>query len=166
MVAELVAGRLHMQSRPAMPHGNAVTVLAMQIGGPFRLGQGGPGGWWILVEPELHFSQDVMVPDLAGWRRTTLPAMPDVVGMTVVPDWICEVLSPSTRKFDLTEKRGRYAAMGVGHFWTIDLAERILEVSMLRDGAWMLLDTLSDDDDVRCAPFDAVSFPLSALWTD
>ena len=166
MVAELIHGALHLHPRPASPHALASSSLGIRIGGPFGQGLGGPGGWWIIDEPELHLENDVLVPDLAGWRRERLPAYPDVSFFRLPPDWVCEVLSPGTRRFDLTDKREIYGAHGVRHLWLIDPTPRTLEGFELRAGAWVLIAALSEVDEVRVAPFNAVSFPLSALWPD
>ena len=166
MVAELIRGALYVQARPASPHALAGSALGIEIGGPFGRGRGGPGGWWIIFEPELHLGADVLVPDLAGWRRERMPVYPDVAYFELAPDWVCEVLSPGTRQIDLTEKRDIYGAAGVGHLWLVDPKARTLEAFALRDGRWVLLGALADDAEVRLPPFDAVGFPLAALWPD
>lgn len=166
MVAELIDGALHLQSRPASRHALAGSALGSEIGGPFHRGRGGPGGWWIIDEPELHFGDDVLVPDLAGWRRERMPEYPDVAWFSLAPDWVCEVLSPSTRRIDLTAKRRLYGEAGIGHLWFVDPIARTLEAFVLTGGAWVLGAALKDDEAVAVAPFDAVSFPLSALWPD
>ena len=166
MVAELVGNTLHLSPRPAVRHAHASKSLAFELVGPFDRGRGGPGGWIILPEPELHLAEDVLVPDLAGWRRERLPTIPDVPWLDLAPDWACEVPSPGTRRLDLTDKRDIYGTAGVGHLWFIDPKARTLEAFALRDGAWTLLAALKDDAEVRVAPFDAVAFPLSALWSD
>jgi hypothetical protein len=166
MVAELVRGALHLHPRPRPRHAVAASLLGVEIGGPFGLGRGGPGGWWILDEPELHLGPDVLVPDVAGWRRERMPAMPDTAWFDLVPDWACEVLSPSTRQLDLTDKRDIYGANGVRHLWLIDPVDRTLEAFALADGAWVLIAALKADAEVRVAPFEAVTFPLAALWAD
>jgi Uma2 family endonuclease len=165
MVAELIRGALHLQPRPSSPHARAASVLAIRVGDPFDQGRGGPGGWWIVFEPELHFGDDVLVPDLAGWRRERMPEYPSVPWFEFAPDWVCEVLSPGTRRLDITDKREIYAATGTGHLWFIDPIARTLEAFALREGAWTLIGALKDDDEVRLPPFEAVPFPLSALWT-
>ena len=166
MVAELVGGVLHLQPRPALPHALAGSSLGVELGGPFHRGRGGPGGWWIIDEPELHLGADVLVPDIAGWRRERMPALPDAPWTELAPDWLCEVLSPGTRRFDLTDKRRLYAAAGVTHLWLVDPIARTLEAFALQDGRWVLLAALKDDEPVRLAPFEAISFPLAALWPD
>ena len=126
-VAEIVDGTLYTHPRPAMPHALATSVLGHDLGNPFQFGRGGPGGWWIIDEPELHLGEDILVPDLAGWRRERMPDYPDTAYVTLAPDWVCEVLSSSTRKVDLHEKRPVYAREGVGHLWLVDPIDRTLE---------------------------------------
>ena len=166
MVAEIVRGALHLQPRPAPRHAHATSILTGAFVGPFGQGRGGPGGWWILVEPELHLGPDVLVPDIAGWRRERMPALPTAAWFEIVPDWVCEVLSPGTRRLDLTDKRDIYGASGVRHLWLIDPLARTLEAFELRAGAWTLAAALRDDEEVRLPPFDAVAFALSDLWAD
>ena len=164
MVAEIVEGALHMQPRPASRHALAGSSLGIEIGGPFQNGRGGPGGWWIVDEPELHFGEDVVVPDLAGWRRERMPDYPDVPYFTQAPDWVCEVLSPSTRTFDLEKKRPVYAREGVGHLWFVDPGARTLEAFALEDGSWRPAGGAREDEPVSFPPFEAVTFPLDVLW--
>ncbi|MYH57981.1 MAG: Uma2 family endonuclease, partial [Boseongicola sp. SB0675_bin_26] len=133
---------------------------------PFGRGRGGPGGWWIVDEPELHLGDDIVVPDLTGWRRETMPEYPDAAYFDIAPDWACEVLSPSTRRIDQNEKRTIYAREGVSHLWFVDPVAKTLEAFELRDGHWVLLVTLADDAPVSLPPFEAVSFPLDALWPE
>ncbi|MCY3879217.1 MAG: Uma2 family endonuclease [Rhodobacteraceae bacterium] len=166
MVAEVLAGTLHTQPRPASRHALASSFLGMEIGNPFGRGRGGPGGWWIIDEPELHLGMDILVPDLAGWRRDRMPVYPDAAYFEIVPDWICEVLSPSTRRIDQNEKRTIYAREGVPHLWFVDPDTRTLEVFRLLEGQWLLLATLTGGAAVSQPPFDAISFPLDALWPD
>ncbi|HET7409173.1 MAG TPA: Uma2 family endonuclease [Paracoccaceae bacterium] len=166
MVAELVRGALHLHPRPAPRHAMASSRLGIALGGPFDLGNDGPGGWVILDEPELHILHDVLVPDLGSWRRERMPALPETAWFETVPDWVCEILSPGTRRLDLTEKRDIYAAAGVRHLWLVDPDARTLEAFELRDGGWFLIAALKDDEEVRVPPFDAVAFGLAALWPD
>jgi Uma2 family endonuclease len=154
--------RLAARAEKAARH--ASSALGARIGSPFHSDPGGPGGWWILDEPELHLGPDVLVPDLAGWRRERLPVFPDAPWFELAPDWACEVLSPGTRRLDLTDKRDIYGAAGIGHLWLIDPGARTLEAFALRDGAWVLGTALKDDAELRVPPFEAVGFPLSALW--
>ena len=163
-VAEIVDGTLHTHPRPAMPHARASSSLGVKIGGPFDYDAGGPGGWWIIDEPELHLGEDILVPDLAGWRRERMPEYPDTAYVTLAPDWVCEVLSPSTRKLDLHGKRPVYAREGVRHLWLVDPSDRTLETFELREGQWVLIASAKDDDPVCLRPFDAVTFSLADLW--
>ncbi len=163
MVAEIVSGALHTHPRPAARHARASSALGAKIGDPFDYGSG-PGGWWILDEPELHLADDILVPDLAGWRRERMPDFPDTAFFSLAPDWACEVLSPSTRDFDLHGKRPIYAREGTGHFWLVDPAAHSLEAFALRGAAWVRIAALQGSGPVSVAPFEAISFPLDALW--
>ena len=163
-VAEIINGTLHTHPRPAAPHARASSLLGFELIGPFDRGRGGPGGWWIIDEPELHLGEDILVPDLAGWRRERMPDYPDTAFFTLAPDWACEVLSPSTRRFDLQEKRPVYAREGVAHLWLIDPTDRTLEAFERHNGAWLLIATAKDDEPVSVRPFDAVTFNLGDLW--
>ena len=169
MVAEVVGGTLYTHPRPAPPHTEAGSSLGMEIGPPYQKGRGGPGGWRILDEPELHFGtppdEDILVPDLAGWRHERMPTRPKTAYYTVVPDWVCEILSPSTRHLDLGEKRDIYAREGVAYLWLIDPVASSLEAFVLQKGNWKSVATLSGDDLVSLPPFEAVSFPLNSLWS-
>lgn len=166
MVAELVGGALHLHPRPAPRHVHASSSLGDEIMSPFDKGRGGPGGWWILDEPELHLGRNVLVPDLAGWRRERMPVFPESAWFDIAPDWICEVLSPGTRALDLTDKRHIYAEVQVAHLWFVDPIVRTLEAFALHSGAWTLIAALKEDEEVRVPPFDAIAFPLSVLWPD
>ncbi|MDX2023338.1 MAG: Uma2 family endonuclease [Deltaproteobacteria bacterium] len=168
MVAELIAGELRLQPRPAKPHAAAATALSEELGPPFKRGRGGPGGWIILYEPELHFGRDVLVPDLAGWRRERMPSLlADETYFTLAPDWIVEVLSPSTEKFDRTDKLSIYARQGVPWAWLVEPLNHTLEVLQLgADGNWILRAAFRDDAVVRAQPFDAIELDLSILWAD
>ncbi len=172
-VAELIRGVLYAMPRPASRHARASSSLGVELGGPFDRGRGGPGGWWILDEPELHFpdptspgEKDVLVPDLAGWRRERLPALPDVAAFTLAPDWICEVLSKSTEDVDREEKMPVYAREGVRHGWLIDPVAKTLEVYTLSaERRWGEAVIFSGAEVVRAVPFDALGLDLAALWT-
>ena len=164
LVAELIGGTLYTHPRPAPRHATATSRLGFELGGPFDRGRGGPGGWRIVDEPELHLGDEVPVPDMAGWRRARMPVLPDTAYFTLAPDWVCEVLSPSTRKLDLVRKRPIYAREGIAHLWLVDPVERILEAFEAREGQWVLIASVEDDDPVRIAPFEAVTFSLGELW--
>ena len=171
-VAELIRGTLHVMPRLAPRHTNTSSALTIKIGNPFHFGDRGPGGWWILIEPELHFPDptepgeiDVLVPDLAGWQRERMPALPETAYFTLAPDWVCEVLSKSTEERDRGEKMPIYAREGVQHAWLVDpLAKRLEVFTLGADGKWGEPVIHRDADVVRAAPFEAIELELSALW--
>ena len=164
MVAEVVYGALYTHPRPAPAHARAGSGLGILIGGPFGYGRGGPGGWWIIDEPELHLGEDIVVPDLAGWRRDSMPDFPETAYFSQAPNWACEVLSPSTRSLDRGAKQSIYAREGVGHLWFVDPDARTLEAFALRNRRWVLLEKLTGNALVSLPPFDAIQFSLSDLW--
>jgi Uma2 family endonuclease len=165
LVAEILGGELVTHPRPRPRHGIASAALGVELGGPFQKGGGGgPGGWIFIVEPELHLGENIVVPDLAAWRRERLPTMPEEVGITIAPDWACEVLSPSTAIHDRTIKFDIYHDFGVGHLWYLDPEYKTLEVFGRGAEHWQTLKTFGGHDDVRAEPFDAISFSLGALW--
>ena len=164
MVAEVVYGDLYTHPRPAPPHAWASSGLGFTLGAPFSYGRGGPGGWWIVDEPELHLGEDIVVPDLAGWRRESMPDFPETAYFTQAPNWACEVLSASTRSLDRGAKQAIYAREGVAHLWFVDPDARTLEAFELRNGRWVLLKTLAGDAPVSLPPFDAITFSLGDLW--
>jgi Uma2 family endonuclease len=144
----------------------AESALGFNVSGPYHFGRGGPGGWWIIDEPEVHFIRDVevAVPDLAGWRRERMPNVPEGHRFEIVPDWVCEILSPSTAKKDRVVKLPIYARYGVAYVWLVDPLAQTLEAFELQEGRWTLIATLKDDDQVAVPPFDAVTFSLADLW--
>ncbi len=166
MVAEVIAGTLHTHPRPATRHARASSAIGAKIAAPLDFGDDSAGGWWIIDGPELHLGEDIVVPDLVGWQRQTMPEFPNMAYCTITPDWICEVLSPSTRRLDQGKKRDLYAREGVRHLWFVDPDARTLEVFELREGQWWLLATLVDDLPVSLPPFEAITFPLDALWLE
>jgi Uma2 family endonuclease len=165
-VAEIVDGELHATPRPAPRHAVAWTALSALISTPYHQGRGGPGGWWILGEPELHFGKDVLVPDVAGWRRSRMPALPEIAYFTLPPDWICEVLSPSTASLDRVKKLAIYAREGVAFAWLVDPVAQTLEVLRLEAGRWVLLSAHAGSEIVRAEPFVEIELTLESLWAD
>ncbi len=168
IVGEILGGVLETHPRPAPRHAQASTTLGGNIVMPFGHGQGGPGGWRILFEPELHLDRDIMVPDLAGWRLERMASLPKTAYFECVPDWVCEVISPSTGTMDRAMKMPLYAHYGVQYLWLVDPDLKILEAYQLQadksGNKWLLLATLKDDMSVSLPPFDAISFDLSLLW--
>jgi Uma2 family endonuclease len=163
-VAEILGGELYASPRPSPPHGHAAGVLFLELGGPFQKRMPGPGGWWFHPEPELHFGADVVVPDIAGWRRERMPKVPDGAYFTLPPDWLCEVLSPSTEAIDRRKKLPIYAREGVGHVWLVDPLEGTLEVLRLESQRWSLVARHEGQAGVRAEPFDAIELALRELW--
>ncbi|MFP2960713.1 Uma2 family endonuclease [Myxococcus sp. 1LA] len=163
-VGQIIDGELIAQPRPASRHARASIRLHGELYGLFEQGRGGLGGWYFLMEPELHFGADVLVPDLAGWRRDRMPEIPDVPYFTQPPDWVCEVLSPSTASLDRSRKKRIYAREGVGHLWLVDPQARTLEVFRLSGGQWLEQGTWADDERVRAEPFEAMELELGVLW--
>jgi len=165
VVGEILYGRLITHPRPAPRHALAAAALNDELGPPFRRGRGGPGGWVILDEPELHLLGHILVPDLAGWRRERLPRLPATAWFELAPDWVCEILSPSTAQVDRADKLPLYAEMGVAHAWLIDPDARTLEVYARQpSGRWLLLQTHKGQERVAALPFEAVTFGLGGLW--
>jgi Uma2 family endonuclease len=166
LVAEIVGGELHASPRPAPPHAEAGAVVGGRLVQPFHEGRGGPGGWWILYEPEIHLGPDVVVPDWAGWRRSRMPHRPQTAFYPLAPDWVCEILSPSTTSLDRVQKLAIYAREQVAHAWLIDPLARTLEVLRLDNGRWTILATHAGTEVVRAEPFTEVAIELQALWAD
>jgi Uma2 family endonuclease len=166
LTGEILDGQLYTQPRPAWPHVVAASGLGYELIGPFQRGRGGPGGWWIVDEPELHFIRDaeVDVPDLAGWRRERMINHPPVHRIEVVPDWICEVLSPSTESKDRKVKMPIYAKFGVPYAWLVDPVARTLQAYALEGGAWREIGCYVGAALVSVAPFAAVTINLDDLW--
>jgi Uma2 family endonuclease len=164
LVAEIIDGELFTSPRPGMRHARAASLLGAKLGPPFDLGEGGPGGWWIIDEPELHLGRDILVPGLSGWRRERMPTYPDAAYCEVAPDWVCEVVSPWTARLDRVYKMPKHAEHSVPHLWMIDPVAKTLEVFRLEKKSWILRATYGDDDRVRAEPFEAVEIGLQPLW--
>jgi hypothetical protein len=166
LVAEIIGGELRLSNRPAGPATAVASAIGEELGPPFKRGRGGPGGWLILDEPELHLGDEIVVPDLAGWRRERLALVPDAAFITVPPDWICEVLSKSTEKTDRVEKMPLYASFAVPYAWLVHPRRRTLEAFRLRDGKWLAIAVHKDIERARIEPFDAIEPDLAVLWAD
>ena len=163
-VAEIIGGELFATPRPAPAHADAASGLGGALRGPFDRARGGPGGWRILFEPELHLRSDVLVPDLAGWRRERLPVLPDEAYFALAPDWVCEIVSPATASMDRVKKLSIYARETVSHAWVVEPLARTLEALRLENGRWTIVSAASQFDIVRVEPFEAVELDLSLLW--
>jgi Uma2 family endonuclease len=164
LIAEIVEGELYTSPRPSGPHERAMSGIHRRIGPPFDDGEGGPGGWWIAVEPEIHLARDIFVPDVAGWRRERVAEYLRGPAWEVAPDWVCEVLSPKTARLDRIVKLPKYAKHQIAWAWLVDPALQTLEIFRLERGQWVLTSTHAGDEVIRPQPFDAVDFPLASLW--
>lgn len=167
VVGEIIGGELYATPRPRLRHALTHGALQALLHREFHQGAGGPGGWWIVPEPELHLGPDTVVPDLAAWRVSRLAEIPDVPFMTLAPDWLCEIASPSTARLDRAKKLPVYAAARVGHVWIVDPAARTLEVLALdpAHGQWRLAGAFSDADVVRAEPFADTPLAIAPLWS-
>jgi Uma2 family endonuclease len=166
LTGEILDGQLHTQPQPTARHQAAASKLGGKLIDPYSEGKGGPGGWWIIDEPEIHFVRDkvVVVPDLAAWRRERMPDLPVDQRFEVVPDWVCEILSPSTRSKDREIKMPLYARHGVGNAWLIDPDAETLEAYELRGAEWTQLGVYGVDDTPAAAPFEVAAFRVGDLW--
>lgn len=163
---EIIEGVLYTMTRPRGRHQHIGLAIGSDLRGPFDRGLGGPGGWWILPEPGIELPDTPEIsPDLAGWRRERLPVLPEDTAITVVPDWVCEILSPSTRRHNLLIKKPYYAKIGVAHHWLIDLQARTLTVYQLESGRWVELGVYGDEREVRVAPFGEITLDIASWWS-
>ena len=169
LVAEILDGELVTSPRPASPHALATLRISVDLGGAFDRRAGGrevPGGWWLLSEPELHLGEDVIVPDLAAWRRERMPVLPNVAAFTQPPDWVCEVVSPTTGAIDRGRKMRIYAREVIAHLWIVDPLARTLEVYRLERDRWVVGSTHAGNERVRPEPFEAVELEIARWWLE
>ncbi len=164
MTGEIIDGELIVHPRPSRRHTYAASRLDKRLGSPYELGEGGPGGWIIIVEPEVQLGEHTLVPDLAGWKRERFIWEEDQNPISVPPDWICEILSPSTYQLDRMKKMPIYANHGVGYFWLLDPIARILDTYKLESNNWIPLARFYENDKVRSEPFQEIEFDLGDLW--
>lgn len=164
LVGEIIDGELFASPRPASPHAYTASALGTELHGAFHRGRGGPGGWWIVFEPEIHFGPDTVVPDIAGWRRERMPEYPNTAFFTLAPDWLAEISSPSTAGHDRVRKLPLYLRQGVGHVWLVEPLSQTLEVLRREGERWILAANATGSDSVRLEPFEAIEIDLSALW--
>ena len=166
MIGEIIDGELIATPRPSGEHSNAAFALSAEIGPPYRFGRGGPGGWIILYEPETKFGDNILVPDFAGWRKERFLGWPRENWFSVVPDWICKILSPSTARNDRINKMFIYARHEVQYLWLIDPRDRTLEIFRLKSGEWVKLAGFAENDKVRAEPFHDVELELGNFWVE
>jgi Uma2 family endonuclease len=167
LVAEIIAGELYTSPRPAVPHTLAASAIGSVLFDRFNRptdGADAPGGWWILFEPELHFGEDVLVPDVAGWRRARMPSCPKTAAITMPPDWACEVVSPSTGALDRARQMPVYPREGVGHFWIVDPILHTIEVYRLEDGRWIVAGAYGGSEALRLEPFETIALEVTRWW--
>jgi Uma2 family endonuclease len=165
LVGEILNGDLVRSPRPAPPHAQAASSLSGELYAPFHRGRGGPGGWIILNEPELHLHGNVLVPDIGAWRRERMPALPAASAFELAPDWVSEVLSPSTASTDRAVKLPIYAGEKVGHVWLVDPLLQTLEVLRLDGSGYRIAGVWRGDVVVQCEPFESLAIRLADLWS-
>jgi Uma2 family endonuclease len=162
---EIIEGVLYTMTRPCGQHQRTGLAIGSDLRSPFDRGRGGPGGWWIVPEPGIELpNTPEIAPDLAGWCRERLPTIPDDASISVMPDWVCEILSPTTRRHDLLVKKPYYAKIGVAHHWLIDLAARTLTAYRLESGRWLELGVYGDEHEARVEPFAEVALDVAGWW--
>lgn len=166
LVAEIVEGELFTSPRPAFRHAAAMIGLSSQLWGLFQRGNGGPGGWWILTEPELHLAGDVLVPDIAGWRKERMATIPDVTWCDVEPDWVCEILSTSNARHDRFRKMPRYAIHNIPYAWIVDTIAKGVEIYQLKNAHWLQVALHQGTAPIRAVAFEACEIDLAPLWID
>lgn len=164
VTGEILHGTLVTHPRPVPRHAVAQSGLNFELVGPFQRGKDGPGGWMFMTEPELHLGNHVIVPDLAGWKSERLSPFPTTSWIDTVPDWVCEILSDSTERYDRNDKRKIYATAGVKFVWLLDPRVKVLECFTLVAGNWLLTHTFDDTSKVSAPPFDSISFDLAPLF--
>lgn len=164
IIGEIIHGQLITQPRPASKHARTASILNGELITAYDLGRNGPGGWWILFEPELHLNGNILVPDLAGWRRERMPKFPDSAYFDSAPDWICEILSPGTARIDRAVKMPIYAEQALSWLWLIDPGLHTLEVYQRQNQHWLLEHTWQNDDVINAPPFADISLQLADLW--
>jgi len=165
IVGEIINGVLYTMTKPRMRHQRMTRTIGGRIGDPFDDALGGPGGWWIVVEPGIELPNTPEVsPDVAGWRRERMPEMPGDEPIRLVPDWVCEILSKHTRRHDQLVKMPYYAEVGVAYSWIVDVEARVLTAQRLESHHWVTIGTYSDQTEARIAPFDAVPLNVANWW--
>jgi len=163
---EIIDGVMYTMTRPWGPHQRTGLEIGADLRDPFMRGKAGPGGWWILPEPGIELPNTPEIsPDVAGWRRERLPILPNDAAITVVPDWVCEILSPTTRRHNLLIKKPFYARIGVPHHWLVDLDAKMVTAYRLEGGRWLELGVYGDEREARIEPFDAVALDVASWWS-
>jgi Uma2 family endonuclease len=165
IIGEIIEGVLYTMTKPRARHQRTGLEIGSGLLGPFDHGRGGPGGWWIVTEPGIELpSTPEISPDVAGWRRERMADLPVDEPIRVVPDWVCEILSPTTRRHDMLRKLPYYAKIGVPFMWLVDIEARVLTVHRLDGDTWRVIGTYSDETEARIEPFDAVPLSIADWW--
>lgn len=168
--SEVIAGEVHEKAAPSAEHGDAQRALAQILGGRFhRRGGGGanPGGWWIMTEVEIQLeTHEVYVPDLTGWRRENTPQRPSGRPVRIRPDWVCEILSPSTARYDQVTKQRTFHRCGVGHYWIVDPEREVLVVQRWSTDGYLVVLTAGKGETVRAEPFEQAELVVGELFGD
>jgi Uma2 family endonuclease len=164
---ELIAGEIVEKASPGFFHGNTQGAVFSILW--TRFGGGGDGGekatWWFASEVDVRFdAHDVFRPDVAGWRRDRVPEPPAERPVRVRPDWVCEVLSTSDKRRDQVLKLRVYHRHAVPHYWLLDPEEKTLTVYRWQADGYVNALTAAAGERVRAEPFDALEFPLGALF--
>ncbi len=163
---EIIDGVMYTQPRPRGPHQRLEGIVSSRIGDAFDHGSSGPGGWWVLPEPGIELpNTPEIAPDVAGWRRERLPTLPADAAISVVPDWVCEILSPTTRRHNLLIKKPYYAKVGVAHHWIVDLEARTVTAYRLESGRWLEIAVYGDEREAHIEPFDAIVLDIASWWS-
>ncbi|MDR3568906.1 MAG: Uma2 family endonuclease [Syntrophobacteraceae bacterium] len=168
MIGEIVNGKLIATPRPSSRHSHVAAVLSGKLIPPYRLGEGGgPGGWILLYEPEIMLGEHLLVPDLAGWKKERFPRTTQSNWISISPDWVRELLSPGTARYDRIEKMAIYALQGVLHAWLIDPNLKTVEVFELdSSNRWVNRTAFTKKGKIRAAPFEQVEIDLDYLWLE
>ncbi len=166
MTGEIIGGELIVTPKPSIEHSNASIMLGATLVPPYRKGIGGPGGWIILSEVEIMLGENLLVPDISGWKNERFPGFPRENRISVYPDWVCEILSPGTARLDKARKMPIYAEYEVPHSWLVDPIAKILEVFKLESGKWAFEKAYAGNDKVRAEPFQEIEFDLGDFWID
>ena len=166
VVGEIINEELVVMPRPAPKHARASSSLGSKIFDSYDEGNGGPGGWWILDEPEMHFLDDVIVPDIAGWKKERMPKLPEEAYFSLSPDWVCEVLSPSTARYDKISKLKIYEENKIPYYWIVDPLNRVLEIFELDQKNYKLVSVFDQNSLVKAPSFEELEFNLGSLWAD
>ncbi|MBF0498142.1 MAG: Uma2 family endonuclease [Deltaproteobacteria bacterium] len=165
MTGEIIDGELIVTPRPSRKHAYATSALDKKIGTPYQYGEGGgPGGWIFLMDQEIKLGENIVVPDLAAWKRERFPVLEETNWISVAPNWVCEILSPSTFRNDKVKKMPLYARHAVEHIWLIDPVAMTMDVFRLESGRWVLLGSYAEQGKVRVEPFQEIELDLSDLW--